>query len=280
MINQQELRAKAALIAARIDKYCINKYSDDRRTHLGASIIGEPCSRYIWSIFRWLKFEAFSARMLRLFERGKREENYLIEYIKAAGVTEFKQFSLSNEVQSRFAGIDGHYGGSADGLGIFDGIPVVCEFKTHNLKSFTNLKKNGLIISKPRHYAQMCAYGLAWNIEYGLYVAINKNDDDIFVELVALNSSYAEDLEAKAFDIIHATIPPTKIALQSTAFECSYCVFQGICHRNDLPDKNCRSCLMSSAHTNGQWYCKLWHIVIPNEVVKEGCDRWHPITLQ
>lgn len=279
-MQNHELKATAAQIAARIDQFCVDKFQDGHRSHLGASIIGDPCSRYIWSVFRWLKFEVFSARMLRLFERGKREEAHLIEYIKAAGVTEFQPFSLSSDAQAKFAGIDGHYGGSTDGLGVFNGMPIVCEFKTHNNKSFTNLKKNGVIISKPKHYAQMCTYGNAWNIKHGLYVASNKDNDDIHIELLELNSNYAEDLAAKAFDIIYASAPPAKIALQSTAFECAYCVFQDICHRSAVPDKNCRSCLMSEPRQGGQWYCKTWNATIPKEAIPAGCDQWHPITAQ
>lgn len=276
--TQLELKATAAQIAAKIDQYCLGKFQDDHRTHLGASIIGSDCRRYVWSVFRWLKREVFSARMLRLFERGKREEAHLIEYIQAAGVTEFKPFSLSTEEQSRFSGVDGHYGGSTDGLGMFNGVPIVCEFKTHNAKSFANLKKNGVIVSKPKHFAQMCAYGKAFNIDHGLYVASNKNDDDLHIELLKLDFAYADDLTAKAFDIIYATVPPAKIALQSTAFECAYCVFQDICHRGAMPEKNCRSCLMSTATPGGQWFCRTWNATIPPEAIQVGCDQWNPIT--
>jgi len=274
-----ELKAKATQIAARIDQYCIDKFTSGHRSHLGASVIGDPCARKVWSSFRWLKLEQFSGRMLRLFERGKREETFLIEYIKAAGVTEFQQFSLDTTAQAQFSDIDGHYGGSTDGLGRIGDIDVVCEFKTHNAKSFVHLKSNGVIVSKPKHYAQMCAYGQAFGIGHGLYIACNKNDDDIHVELVKLNPSYAEDLASKAYDIIHAVQPPAKIALQSTAYECTYCVFQDICHRGATPDRNCRSCLMAEPRPGGLWYCRHWSATIPTEEnILAGCDNWYPIT--
>ena len=41
------------------------------REHLGASEIGDPCSRKLWYLFRWVAVKKFDARMLRLFARGQ-----------------------------------------------------------------------------------------------------------------------------------------------------------------------------------------------------------------
>ena len=44
------------------------------RAHLGASLLGHPCDRYLWLMFRWAVIEKFDGRILRLFQRGQREE--------------------------------------------------------------------------------------------------------------------------------------------------------------------------------------------------------------
>src|SRR6267142_163472 len=41
-------------IEADIDKWCQLQYEDGPRSHLGASIIGHECERYIWFSFHWM----------------------------------------------------------------------------------------------------------------------------------------------------------------------------------------------------------------------------------
>ena len=45
------------------------------RPHMGCSILGHPCDRYLWLSFRWAVIEKFKGRILRLFRRGQLEEN-------------------------------------------------------------------------------------------------------------------------------------------------------------------------------------------------------------
>src|SRR5688572_4793950 len=76
-----------------IDQYAIDTYYEPFRWHLGASIIGHECSRYLWFSFRWCARDEGEAtkrdanshanlgRKLRLFNRGHREEARFIEYL-------------------------------------------------------------------------------------------------------------------------------------------------------------------------------------------------------
>ncbi len=68
-----------------IDAYCAEAYDDGHRTHLGASLIGHECSRHLWYVFRWVRHERFPPRMLRLFNRGHREEARFIEWLRGIG---------------------------------------------------------------------------------------------------------------------------------------------------------------------------------------------------
>lgn len=52
------------------------------RPHMGCSLLGHPCDRYLWLSFRWASQEQFSGRMLRLFRRGQ-EQNRLLFLICA-----------------------------------------------------------------------------------------------------------------------------------------------------------------------------------------------------
>lgn len=79
------MKTKSAQILAAIDDYCQTAYNDGHRSHLGASQIGEECKRKLWYVFRWCFQEQFSGRMLRLFNRGHREEERFIEWLEGIG---------------------------------------------------------------------------------------------------------------------------------------------------------------------------------------------------
>src|SRR6188472_1125091 len=58
---------------------------DWRRNHLGASIIGHDCDRYLWLSFRWALNPQHEGRLLRLFSRGDREEAWIVQDLRDAG---------------------------------------------------------------------------------------------------------------------------------------------------------------------------------------------------
>ena len=58
----------------------------DFRDHLGASLIGHSCNRYLWLTFRWAVMPKFEGRMLRLFNTGNREEIRIAEELRGIGV--------------------------------------------------------------------------------------------------------------------------------------------------------------------------------------------------
>lgn len=68
-----------------IDQYCVETYDDGHRSHLGASLIGHECSRYLWGVFRWLKREPTTGQKQRLFNRGHREEARFVEWLEGIG---------------------------------------------------------------------------------------------------------------------------------------------------------------------------------------------------
>ena len=133
------------------------------RAHLGCSGLGHHCERYIWLNFRWAVIEKFSGRMLRLFRRGQLEEDQITNDLRMIGI------SIGGDQMRVDFGC--HVSGSVDGI-IKSGVPGatakkhVAEFKTHSLKSFKDLTKNGVEESKPMHYAQMQLY--MWGLDIDL----------------------------------------------------------------------------------------------------------------
>jgi hypothetical protein len=286
MYNLEDHFSRKALekqISDDINSYSIWKFKDDPRNHLGASIIGHDCKAYGWNTFRWLKFEAFDGRMYRLFNRGHEEEARFVNWLTGIGF-QVKEIDDDTKAQFKISGCKGHFGGSLDSMmkaparyGISDDLIFLGEFKTHNEKSFNKLKAKKVQIAKPMHYRQMASYGRAFGFRWALYCAVNKNDDELYFEIVKIDDGQADDLFRKADNIIFSQTQPQKIARSATYSDCKYCDFAGICHRGEAPTKNCRSCSKASPVENGEWYCSYHLSNIPREVIPLGCDHWDRI---
>lgn len=282
-----------------IDSYCVKTYDGGFRWHLGGSLIGESCSRKLWYGFRWAIREEFDGRKLRLFNRGHREEDRFIEWLRGAGfqvwtheqldewkldengqpalIKEGKQFKIST--------LGGHFGGSLDGIARFPesykiAEPILLEFKTNGTgKGFTDLKDKGMAVAKPMHFAQTCTYGVdtKYNFNWVLYMNICKNDDDMHVELVKLDHKIGNNMRAKAEQIIMSESAPPRLSDNPTFFDCKYCACKKVCHEGQLPERNCRSCSNVTPVENGEWSCKIHNGLIPREFVSQACPQYNPI---
>ena len=244
----------------KIDEAVVASKGDEgHRKHLGASIIGRPCSRALWYTFRWAKRPEFEGRMYRLFERGHNEEPQLAKYLRMAGV-EIHTVGPDGH-QFRVSDLGGHFGGSMDAA--LTGIPenpdvwAVGEFKTHNLKSFNALVKSGVREAKPEHYAQMVVYMHYTGMKHAGYLAVCKDNDHLHFEMIDYNEAFALSLIEKARVIITADRPPERLA-GPDYYICRWCDYRNICHRDHVPERNCRTCLHSEPvmdGEDGEWRC-------------------------
>jgi hypothetical protein len=248
------------------------------RRHLGASIIGHECRAYLWFSFRWARIGSnFDARMLRLFNRGHLEESRFVGWLKQAG-WEVRELSEDGK-QFRMSAVMGHYGGSLDGMAWHSRYPelgkVLLEFKTKGTgKGFNELSEKGVKLAAGQHYRQMCQYGSAYDLRYGLYQTINKNDDSIHLEVVELDPKLAADDIRRAEDIITSKTRPPRVSESSTYFRCRYCEFSNICHNGDAMDISCRSCSFATPVENSEWKCSKWNNIIPQDFIPKGCSEW------
>jgi hypothetical protein len=271
------------LIADDVELFCQTYYEQGHRNHLGASEVGEPCWRKLWYSFRWCKLEHFSGRMMRLFNVGHSAEPRFITYLRGIGF-EVREFD-ENGKQFRISGAMGHYGGSLDGMckaperyQLETDLVLLNEFKTNATgPGYVKVDTEGLAKAKPKHWAQMCQYGVAKGIRYGLYMIENKNDSDITFKIVELDWNYGKQLADKAQQIIFAKEPPPRISENPAMFDCKWCDKIDICHKGAKPEKNCRSCRNAEPVENAEWKCLLHNANIPSDFVKVGCDQWNPI---
>lgn len=275
-MDRQELRKIADQIRSKIDIYCQTAYDDGFRSHLGASLIGHKCKRYLWFNFRWVYHHIHTGRMQRLFNRGHKEELRIEEWLKGSGY-EVKLFD-ENGKQFKVSGVEGHFGGSTDGTIVIPGLgKCLLECKTSkDGPEFRNLFESGVEVIKPRHFTQMSVYGKKLGLKYALYICVNKNNDDLYIEIVELRETIADEAEEKAAEVIWLQAMPERQSETPTFWECKTCDMVDICFRNKKAEKNCRSCRYCMPIENAEWKCDHYGI-IPKEYIKNGCDNWFSI---
>ena len=243
------------------------------RSHLGASVIGEDCARKLWYAFHWTTPAAHSDRLLRLFNRGHLEEPRFMAMLSAAGVKVYQYKAPGKQFEIALHG--GHFGGSLDGvaesISDVDG-PVLCEFKTHNKESFAKLAGrnwldyvldpdsnpfggDGVRLSKFQHYVQMQMYMAAYQLQHGLYLAVCKDDDSLYGEVVTADAAISGAFANRAREIIFATEPPARIKNDPSWWQCKFCDKAPVCYGKATPARNCRTCAHGEAQTSGEWRC-------------------------
>lgn len=239
------------------------------RRYLGASIAGHECDAYLWLSFRQAAREAFDGRMYRLFDRGRREEAAFCEDLRRIGC-EVREFGDDGK-QWAVSAFGGHFGGHLDGLA--KGFPEapgkwhVVEFKTHSDSSFRKLCKDGVKKAKPMHYAQMQLYMGRVGLDCAMYMAVNKDNDDLWCERVKFDETFFAETMARVKRIIDTT-SPDRCASRRDDWRCKACQFAPVCWHDakqfvdPLVPVSCRTCCHATADTEGEgakWTCRIGH---------------------
>lgn len=248
----------------------------EHRPHMGASIIGHECERHVWMNFRWAATPTFPGRVLRLFDTGKREETRLVQELRAIGATVWEVDPDSGD-QWRVSAHNGHFGGSLDGVA--QGLPeapksaAVLEFKTHNNKSFLDLLSNKVRGAKPQHFDQMTIYMGLMDIDRAMYMAVNKDTDDLYCEWVHFDKDRFAELMARAERLINATTPPPRISDDPANWRCKFCTFHAVCHSQLAAEANCRTCVHSTPVEDAAWRCEAKKKTLTLAEQKAGCNQ-------
>jgi hypothetical protein len=228
------------------------------RSHLGVSLIGRECARDLWYGFRWAKKPTFPGRILRLFNRGHLEEARFIALLQMVGCQVW--YETEDGGQFRLSDFGGHFGSSLDG--VVRGVPdlpedatAYAEFKTSSDSMFKKVKKTGLQDAKPEHFTQMQICMRKFDLLYGLYVVVNKNDDTLYAEIIELDTNHADSFIERGRSIIFTDEAPLRINTSPTWFKCKMCDKKDICHGTAKPDINCRTCAHSTPLLDGTWAC-------------------------
>ena len=249
--------------------YWAKKCENEReRLYLGASSIGHECDKYLWLGFRGTFNETFPPRILRLFDRGDREEQVFVDELRGTGCEVWDvnpETGLQWEVKACGGHFSGHMDGIATGIPGAPRTPHMLEFKTHNDASFSKLVKVGVEVAKPQHYAQMQIYMGLMKLTRALYCAVNKNTDETYFERVEFNAQKFKALGIRAKRIIEAS-EVERYATRPDDFRCKFCGAKDVCWHttgtilsveDDRPI-DCRTCCHATAKTDAegaQWHC-------------------------
>ncbi len=242
----------------------------EHRPYLGMSQIGHSCERYLWYTFRWCYQEILSARILRLFNRGHREEPAVIKALESAGI---RVWGDQTEISTCHRHCKGHCDGIC--LGVIEAPKTehLLEIKTMSDKYFKEMKKSGLKVSKPIYYSQMQMYMKYLKLKRGLFVSVNKNDDDLYIERVYSDKDHIEILERKIEDVIFSELPPKK-KYTHTWYECKYCSAKTICHNGRDIEITCRTCESADIVLDGKWECAHHGISLSTGQQRIACTKY------
>lgn len=269
-------KPQPSTVTAVYQAYEQNSKPRDGRS-ISVSTLAEECERKLFYDFRWVSpHEQISGRQLRLFETGNIEEDRWVENLRMIGCEVVDRDERGGQI--KVEACDGHVRGYLDSeiLGLPEAPKTVHvgEMKSHNLKGFTALKKDGVKASKPLHYAQLQTYMYLRGRDRGIYLAVCKDNDELYAERVHADTDHVMRLLARAQRIIHSQDLPTRLHEDPSAkmaFACGWCRHKGICHDGDWPRTNCRTCIFASPESGGQWACARFSKPLSNDEQAAGC---------
>jgi hypothetical protein len=243
-------------------------------------VIGRKCERQIYYSWRWFSDTKHSGRLLRLFDRGHREEAPVWKWLEMAGC---KFAPGSGTYKFSDADMHHHCGGELDGV-ILSGIteapttPHLLEIKTHSKGSFEKLKPAGVLKAKPEHWAQMQLYMGYTSLKRALYWAVCKDNDYVYTERIHFDADLFTELKVKAQRLIFTDTIPAPLDEKRTSGECFFCDHKAVCKGEDAPARNCRTCIHSVPAPGKTWHCNHHDQTIPESVDVDGCPSYTVIT--
>lgn len=246
--------------------------SEPPRDYLGFSGIGEPCYRKLQHSHYWTYKSPLTRRIKRLFKVGHDSESLMIADLNKIG------FKFKSD-QLKVDGPTGHWKGHIDGIIHKDGEEFLVEFKTHNDSSFKDLLKRGVKLSKPTHLAQVTCYMGPLNLGKCLYMALNKNTSEYYLEWIQYDENLHFDLIDKAVEVVAAETLLPRIGTNSpTWFQCRMCNAQDVCFNREAPQRNCRTCKFVDVLDKGRWQCSKFYegtsIILSAGEQRIGCDSY------
>jgi hypothetical protein len=106
----------------------------------------------------------------------------------------------------------------------------------------------------------------------GLYLATNKNTDELVIERIERDAAFGLAVEARMGRIIESPSAPARLNDSATVYPCQFCKSKSQCHENAWARLNCRTCIHSSPVDGLKWRCEKHAIELAWNEQQAGCE--------
>ena len=278
--------------------YANKKNNYWKRKHFGPSQVACGCSRLAFLEFRKGKDEnnvdktvdeeQTFRRRIRIGERGDLEE---VRIAKELRKIEGIEVLYSKKARDYGHFEEGHFQGTLDILtrgwedqdkNIKKEDWINTECKTFKNTRFNEWVKKGLFLSDQAYFAQAQVYMNKKNIKYTVIIGVNKDTEQIHVEIIAYNPMFANQYIDNADKIIFGKCPAINFtnpnAISNNGMGCKICKYRTICWEQQPLDKNCRTCEFIKPMQDGTWFCTKLNKTIKNQ--KKPCECYQQMKLE
>lgn len=257
---------------------------EPHRPYLGMSEIGRSCSRALWYGFRWCSSKAFDAATLKRFEDGHRGEDIQAARLRQVDDIELLTIDPRTGRQFGFADHGGHFRGHMDGSvhGLLQA-PKTWHVWEH--KQTDEKKQTALVKAKQEHGEKgaLAAWDAVYHGQAMLYMAYSGMTRHYLTcatpggrRTVSCRTNAdgkaANALKAKALKVIQADVPLARVSDRPDWYECKWCAHHAICHGDQLPEINCRTCLHATPELDGdgRWSCARFGCNVSVDTQRKG----------
>ena len=220
------------MIIEEIHQALFDARDDEPRTYLGSSVAAHPCERFIWYEANQVQRESAPPKILLTFAIGKAIEEIILNLLNNNGsviLPSEKNNFLKVTTESNT--ITGH----PDGIYLDKNHnKYILEIKSAKNSEFNVFKKHGVQKWRIQYYGQCQTYMGASDIHKCVFLVVNKDTSEMYVELVPFDADYYERLILRVELIKSLKLEPNRINNSPLYYMCSVCKFKGVCHGEDV----------------------------------------------
>lgn len=199
----------------------------EARSYLGASLLGTECDRQLWYEYKFPK-PVTDAKLQRIFDIGNAIEVLVIGWLKKSGFEVVEKDENGNQFGFEDEMIAGHCDGAIRGLPESSEWHLL-EIKSAKNSSFNSYKEFGVKAQNPRYFYQMQIYMLKLGLKRAMFLMVNKDTAEIYIERVEFEKELAENALLRAKEIAKSEQLPDRKWNKSSYFKCKICNYNKEC---------------------------------------------------
>ncbi len=187
------------------------------------------CARRIGYNLLGYAAEPHAERLLGIFAAGHFFEQLVLAGMRTAGLQVVSHTPDGQQFEA--VGFDPPMIGHFDGRVLINDVISLVEIKSANTSRFSTMVAKGVGRSDPKYYAQMQSYMHHDSLEQAFYVAINKDNSDVYTEVVPYDSEFMDVLLIRLrliWSITRQGLLPEP-EFPKASYTCQSCPFTGHC---------------------------------------------------